>query len=206
MQIFICGDSTAASYNPEETQMVGWGQLLGNHLPAVTVVNLAMAGRSTKTFLQEHRLDPVSSKARPGDLMLVQFAHNDENEKKPERYVPLPAFRENLSTFVRFARELKLIPVLLTPICMRVWQGGALQPTHGEYPAAAAAVADSLSVPLIDLYTESFRMVSALGEEGSKAIYCHVPAGHPNYPEGVADNSHLQFNGAAQIAHTKRSF
>ena len=79
MQIFICGDSTAASYNPEETQMVGWGQLLGNHLPAVTVVNLAMAGRSTKTFLQEHRLDPVSSKARPGDLMLVQFAHNDEN-------------------------------------------------------------------------------------------------------------------------------
>ena len=35
----------------------------------------------TKTFLQEHRLDPVSSKARPGDLMLVQFAHNDENEK-----------------------------------------------------------------------------------------------------------------------------
>ncbi len=111
MQIFICGDSTAASYNPEETQMVGWGQLLGNHLPLVSVVNLAMAGRSTKTFLQEHRLDPVSSKARPGDLMLVQFAHNDENEKKPERYVPLPAFRENLSTFVRFARELKLIPV-----------------------------------------------------------------------------------------------
>ena len=41
-----------------------------------------------------------------------------------------------------------MIPVLLTPICMRVWQGGALQPTHGEYPAAAAAVADSLSVPL----------------------------------------------------------
>ena len=148
MQIFICGDSTAASYNPEETQMVGWGQLLGNHLPAVTVVNLAMAGRSTKTFLQEHRLDPVSSKARPGDLMLVQFAHNDENEKKPERYVPLPAFRENLSTFVRFARELKLIPVLLTPICMRVWQGGALQPTHGEYPAAAVAVADALSAVL----------------------------------------------------------
>ena len=188
MQIFICGDSTAASYNPEETQMVGWGQLLGNHLPAVTVVNLAMAGRSTKTFLQEHRLDPVSSKARPGDLMLVQFAHNDENEKKPERYVPLPAFRENLSTFVRFARELKLIPVLLTPICMRVWQGGVLQPTHGEYPAAAAAVADSLSVPLIDLYTESFRIVSALGEEGSKGLFM---------PDDIA---HTRFAGADRFA------
>ena len=188
MQIFICGDSTAASYNPEETQMVGWGQLLGNHLPAVTVVNLAMAGRSTKTFLQEHRLDPVSSKARPGDLMLVQFAHNDENEKKPERYVPLPAFRENLSTFVRFARELKLTPVLLTPVCMRVWQSGVLQPTHGEYPAAAVAVADALSVSLIDLYVESFRIVSALGEKGSKDLFM---------PDDIA---HTRFTGANHFA------
>ena len=44
MQIFICGDSTAASYRPEETRMVGWGQLLGDYLPGITVVNLAMAG------------------------------------------------------------------------------------------------------------------------------------------------------------------
>ena len=188
MQIFICGDSTAASYNPDETQMVGWGQLLENHLPAVSVVNLAMAGRSTKTFLQEHRLDPVSSQARPGDLMLVQFAHNDENEKKPERYVPLPAFRENLSYFVGFARELKMTPVLLTPICMRVWQDGVLQPTHGAYPAATAAVADTLSVPLIDLYAESFRIVAALGEEGSKALFM---------PDDIA---HTRFTGASRFA------
>jgi lysophospholipase L1-like esterase len=168
--------------------MVGWGQLLGNHLPSVSIVNLAMAGRSTKTFLQERRLDPVSAGARPADLLLVQFAHNDENEKKPERYVPPPAFRENLSYFVAFARDLKMTPVLLTPICMRVWQNGALQPTHGEYPAAAAVVADSLSVPLIDLYAESFRIVSALGEEGSKALFM---------PDDIA---HTRFAGANRFA------
>ena len=59
MQIFICGDSTAASYRPEETRMTGWGQLLGDYLPGISVVNLAMAGRSTKTFLAENRLQPA---------------------------------------------------------------------------------------------------------------------------------------------------
>ena len=86
MQIFICGDSTAASYDPEKTAMTGWGQVLGSFLPGIGTVNLAMAGRSTRTFLEEHRLDPVGLQARPGDLVLIQFAHNDENEKKPERY------------------------------------------------------------------------------------------------------------------------
>ena len=81
MQIFIRGDSTAASYRPEETLMVGWGQLLGDLLPGTDVVNLAMAGRSTRTFLAENRLQPAAEYARPGDLMLIQFAHNDENEK-----------------------------------------------------------------------------------------------------------------------------
>ena len=60
--------------------MVGWGQLLGDYLPGITVVNLAMAGRSTRTFLAEGRLKPAKS-AHSGDLLLVQFAHNDENEK-----------------------------------------------------------------------------------------------------------------------------
>ena len=85
-QVFICGDSTAATYDPEKTPMVGWGSLLGDCLPGVRVVNLAMAGRSTRTFLEEGRLDPVGAQARPGDLVLIQFVHNDENEKKPERY------------------------------------------------------------------------------------------------------------------------
>ena len=80
MRIYICGDSTAASYPPEETEMVGWGQLLGDYLPGITVVNLAKAGRSTRTFLAEDRLMAAES-AGPGDLLLIQFAHNDENEK-----------------------------------------------------------------------------------------------------------------------------
>ena len=201
MRIFVCGDSTAASYNPEETRMVGWGQLLGDYLPGTDVVNLSMAGRSTKTFLAEGRLEPAGQ-ADPGDLMLIQFAHNDENEKKPERYTaPWTEFTENLRYFIRFAREHGAAPVLLTPICMRVWQDGKLQPTHGEYPAAMRSVAEEMNVPLVDLYTESFRIVESMGEEGSRALFMHfAPGEDPAYPDGSQDNAHTKRAGAERFA------
>ena len=201
MRIYVCGDSTAASYNPEETRMVGWGQLLGDFLPGVTVVNLSMAGRSTKTFLAEGRLEPAGQ-ADPGDLVLIQFAHNDENEKKPERYTaPWTEFTDNLKYFIRFAREHGAVPVLLTPICMRIWQDGKLQPTHGEYPAAMRAVAEETDVPLIDLYTESFHVVESMGEEGSKALFMHfAPGEDPAYPDGSEDNAHTKRTGAERFA------
>ena len=43
-------------------------------------------------------------------------------------------------------------------------------------------------------------LLDAEGPEGTKSIFCHVAPGHPNYPEGLADNSHLQLRGAVRIA------
>lgn len=201
-QIFICGDSTAASYDPEKTRMTGWGQVLGDFLPEAKVVNLAMAGRSTRTFLAEKRLEPAEQDARPGDLVLIQFAHNDENEQKPERYAAAwTDYRENLKVFIRAAREKGAVPVLLTPICMRVWENGRLQATHGEYPAAMRSTAEETRVPLIDLYAESFRIVEELGEEESKKLFMHTaPGEEPGHPEGQEDNAHTRRAGAEQFA------
>ncbi len=194
-QIFICGDSTAATYNPAETKMTGWGQLLGDFIPGSKVINLSMAGRSTRTFLNENRLETAEREASPGDLLLIQFAHNDENEKKPERYAaPWTEYRDNLKFFVRFARERDMIPVLLTPICMRIWENGRLQPTHGEYPAAMRSAADETGTFLIDLYAESFRIVESLGEEGSKELFMFTAAG------GEPDNAHTRRAGAERFA------
>ena len=194
MKIFICGDSTAASYRAEETPMVGWGQVLGEFLPEAEVVNLAKAGRSTRTFLGEGRLEPVKQEAAPGDLVLIQFAHNDENREKPERYAAARTdFRDNLALFVRAARERGARPVLLTPICMRIWEDGRLQPTHGEYPAGMRETAEELQVPLIDLYTESFRIVETLGEEGSRALFMYRT-------EAGEDNAHTRRAGAERFA------
>ena len=39
MKIYICGDSTAASYGPEHAPFMGWGQALPNFVPGIPVVN-----------------------------------------------------------------------------------------------------------------------------------------------------------------------
>ena len=44
------------------------------------------------------------------------------------------------------------------------------------------------------------KRMEAEGAEASKTWYCHAPKGHFNYPDGVADNSHLSQTGAARVA------
>lgn len=197
IKLYICGDSTAASYSPEDTLIVGWGQLLSQYLLNVTVENRAMAGRSTKTFLAEGRLDKIEKEISTGDLLLIQFAHNDEGEK-PERHTEAGSeYRDNLSRFIRTAEKHHAVPVLVTPICIRFWENGILQPTHGEYLQTMREIARSEDVPLIDLYEDSFRIVSEMGEENSKRLYMHLkPEDDPRYPEGLADDTHTRYEGA----------
>ena len=205
MNIFICGDSTAASYDPSETLIRGWGMYLPEHLPpGVTVLNHAMAGRSTRTFLAEGRLARVEPLLRENDLLLIQFAHNDEGPR-PERHTePWTSFTENLSVFLTAARTHGARPVLVTPICIRNFENGILLPSHGEYLSAMHVLATRENVPLVDLYALSFGAVQSLGEEASRAFYMIFPAGtDPRYPEGSLDTTHTRAPGAqcyAQLA------
>lgn len=181
--------------------MVGWGQLLEDDLPGVSVRNHAKAGRSTRSFLSEGRLQEMDQRIHAGDLLLIQFAHNDESDK-PERHTePWTTYTDNLTVFVNFARDRGAVPVLLTPICMRVWENGCLQETHGEYKDAMRQLAQRMDVPLLDIYRDSFRIVESAGEEGSKAFFMHVAPGEdPRYPEGLSDNAHTRRAGAEQFA------
>lgn len=201
MTIFICGDSTAASYPPDRAPLTGWGQAMADMLPDIPVVNAAMAGRSTKSFLSEGRLIPVEERLQPGDLMLIQFTHNDWSDLVWRHTDPYTSFVNNLSIFVETARLAEAVPVLLTPICLRAFEGGVLQPAHGAYPEAIRTLARSRGVPLIDLYAMSFRAISDMGDEASRRLYMNVaPGEYPAYPDGQQDDVHTRYEGAALYA------
>ena len=164
-------------------------------------MNRAIAGRSTRTFLNEGRLDAIGPLIRPGDVLLIQFGHNDGGNK-PERHTePWGDFTDNLNRFVDFALERGARPVLLTPICIRLWRDGALQPSHGEYLEAVRALAAKRGLPLIDMYAASRAVVSGLGETGSRALYMHLAPGEfPGWPEGSVDDAHTRRAGAEAFA------
>ena len=66
--LFICGDSTAASYPDAQAPLTGWGQALCGLLPGVAIDNRAIAGRSTRTFLNEGRLGAIEPLLKAGDM------------------------------------------------------------------------------------------------------------------------------------------
>jgi len=75
--LFIVGDSTVKSGGTNG--MVGWGERVAPYFDAdkVNVVNHAIGGRSSRTFLTEGRWNTVLEQMKPGDAVLIQFGHND---------------------------------------------------------------------------------------------------------------------------------
>lgn len=201
MTIFICGDSTAASYGADMAPFMGWGQALAQLMPEMTIENAAFAGRSTKTFLEEGRLARIQPMMRAGDLVLIQFGHNDAGEK-PERHTTLSEFAANLALYVETARAAGAQPVLMTPTCVRCFEHGVLQPSLGEYPGEVIRTALQLGVPLIDMYLLTRAHVTALGEAASRELYMNLAPGEwANFPDGREDNTHTQPAGAMAYAH-----
>lgn len=74
--LWIAGDSTVKN---NQGQMRGWGQDIGSFLDEtkIQVVNRAIGGRSSRTFFTEGRWDEMLAAIKPGDIVLVQFGHND---------------------------------------------------------------------------------------------------------------------------------
>ena len=201
MTIHICGDSTAAAYPPERAPLTGWGQLLGGQLPGVTIVNHAAPGCSSRSFLAENRLAPVMAALRPGDLLLIQFTHNDRGTHPDKRTHPRTTFLEMLNVYVDAALRCGATPVLLTPIPVRLWERGNLIDTHSEYPDAIRYLARMRDVPLLEITFPGMRALRQLGEEASRALYMNLQPGEwPAYPDGLADDVHTQQAGAALYA------
>ncbi|MBR3742615.1 MAG: rhamnogalacturonan acetylesterase [Clostridia bacterium] len=201
MTIFVCGDSTAASYKPEEAPITGWGQVLGEFIPGIRVENRAMGGRSTKSFLSEGRLQRIETEIQPGDLLLIQFTHNDTSDLVWRHTDPWTSFYHNLEIYVDTAILHGAQPVLMTPICRRYWRNGKLLESHGEYPNVIRTLARQRSVPLIDLYEQGIRLIREMGDAESRKLFLYTEPGiYPAYPDGSADDTHTQRAGAAFYA------
>lgn len=203
--IYWAGDSTV-QYNDITTYpQTGIGQVLQLYLrPEIRVENHAKNGRSTKSFIDESRLPAIYDRITEGDFLFIQFGHNDEKIQDPERYTePFSEYMVNLEKFVNVARNKKAFPVLITPLERRCFtENGQLGPgAHSDYVRAMKQTAANLNVPLIDLYTMSREKLTEAGMEKTTEWYMHLPAGkYPSHPEGLVDNTHLQYEGAVVYA------
>lgn len=203
IRIFIAGDSTACDYEPSRAPRAGWGQMIGRFFDQnrVAIVNRAISGRSSKSFINEGALDGILADIKSGDYLLIQFGHNDAKKEDPTRYADPDTYQSYLTQYVNGARQAGANPVLITPVNRRRFENGRLVPTHGLYPKAMIALAKKENVPLIDLTERSRVLFEALGEEKTKELFLWLEPGvSVNYPEGVQDDTHFAEKGAIEIA------
>lgn len=201
--IFIAGDSTAASKEFDKRPEAGWGEYLQEYLlPGYLVSNHAMNGRSTKSFIEEGRLAAIDKELQPGDFLLVQFGHNDQkiNEERGTR--PDGEYQKYLVEYLKVAQAHDAQVALLTSVTRRDFQEGQLNTdTLGAYPDAMRQFAKEHQLPLLDLYQVTQDLYQDLGYEETQNWHLHLAFGeHPNYPEGVTDNTHFNERGAQKIA------
>ena len=204
IKIFMIGDSTMANKAANRRPETGWGMVFNEFFnDRVVVDNHAVNGRSSKSFISEGRWKVVSDQLQPGDYLFIQFGHNDQKFKSPDRYTnPFTTYRANLERYVREAREKGAIPILLSSIVRRNFnEYGCLIDTHGDYPLVTRLVASDMKVPFIDLQLQTELLVTQLGPDNSKQLYNWLaPGENQNYPNGVQDDTHLNNSGAHKVA------
>jgi lysophospholipase L1-like esterase/quercetin dioxygenase-like cupin family protein len=195
-RIFIAGDSTASDYPSERAPRAGWGMALPSFFgPNREVRNHALSGRSSRSFIEQGALEAIADELRKGDVLLIQFGHNDEKIEDPTRYTePNTDFPRWLLHYIKVAREKAATPILITPLARRVFDHGQLLDTHGVYAEAVRDLARREQVGLIDLNLRSMDWLRALGDEPSKRYYMHVPE------QQMTDDTHLQWQGATAVA------
>lgn len=203
--IYTIGDSTMANKkNPEENPEHGWAQVLQQFFNNnATIDNRAVNGRSSRSFISEGKWDSVLKTLKKGDYVFIQFGHNDQKEKSPDRYTnPHTAYRHNLIKYVLDTREKGAIPVLMSSIVRRNFnEFGTLIDTHGDYPLETRLVAMQYDVPFIDMQYLTEQLEESYGVEGSKKLHLHFEPGDvPYYPEGKNDDTHLSKLGATEVA------
>src|ERR1700722_11565827 len=112
VKIVLVGDSTVNDQG-------GWGKgFSGSFNGQVQVINLALDGRSSKSFRDEGAWTPALA-AKP-DYILIQFGHNDSPGKGPERETdPQTTYRANLARYVDEARAMGANPALSPSIPRR---------------------------------------------------------------------------------------
>lgn len=186
--VHYIGDSTV-TFNHEDTYpQFGMSNTLGLYLKeGVTLCPYGLNGRSTKSFLGEGAFETVKAAMSPGDLLLIQFGHNDEKPDPARHTDPDTSFSENLRYFIRCARSSGAYPVLITPISRRLFddRGNFLPGSHGAYPDAVRRVGMERDVPVADMTAITERWLAGLGDEKSKPLFM--------WPK---DNTHLKPEGA----------
>ena len=188
--LYLVGDSTVRNGKGDGAGgQWGWGEPLVDYFDAskINVVNRALGGRSSRTYITEGRWDETLAMLKPGDFVIFQWGHNDSGplddtsrargsipgvgDESREIDNPITKKHEVVYTYGWYMRKYiadtlakGAIPIVCSPIPRKIWKDGKVVRNAADYGGWAKQVADSEKVAFIDLNEIIARRYDALGE------------------------------------------
>jgi len=221
--IFVAGDSTA---NNHANGGLGWGDPFISYFDKakVNVLNRARAGRSSRTFITEGFWDKVLSEMKRGDVVLIQFGHNDagaiNDTTRARGSLPglgeeteaidnlLTKKHEVVHTYGWYLRKMigetrakGAVPVLLSLTVRNIWKDGRVERGSGRFGQWATELARSQNVEFIDLTTIIADRYEQLGQERVQPLF--GPDHTHTSPAGAELNAELVVTGLKTLKQCK---
>ena len=202
--VYIAGDSTVQTYKASYAPQQGWGAYLAENMPeGVSVSNHAIAGRSSKSFYDNGRLQTILDAIKKDDYLLIQFGINDSASNKAERYAPtcgqVPgtagSFEDYMAKYIEGAKAKGATPIMVTTVIgLKAYKDGKFQTSYGNYCDSMKKLAAYYNIPCIDLNT---LMVNHYNSIGYDAAYQYHMVSTGN---GSTDMTHFTETGAKAVA------
>jgi lysophospholipase L1-like esterase len=220
--LFLVGDSTVRNGKGDgANNQMGWGEPLVAYFdPAkVNVVNRAIGGRSSRTYITEGHWKDVLDMMKPGDVVLFQFGHNDSGplddtarargtingvgDESKEIENPILKRHETVHTYGWYMAEYVdetlakgATPIICSLIPRKTWKDGKIVRSGGNsYGGWAHQVAEMRHVQFIDLNSIIADRYDAMGEAAVEPLF-----GDPHTHTSLAG---AQLNAEAVVSGLK---
>ena len=231
--LWIIGDSTVKVGTPGQR---GWGDELAPFFDTskINLVNRAIGGRSSRTFLTEGRWDEILKELRKGDFVIMQFGHNDAspiNEKPPVNASTRArgVIRNNsdetvdviniltgkpetvhsygwyLRRFTTTAKERGAAAIVCSPIPRKSWnEEGNINRATTSWTLWARQAAEQTGAEFIDLNEIIARAYERIGPEKVEPLF--ADQGTHTSPEGAAFNARAVVSGLRSLDRNPLAF
>ena len=222
-EIYLVGDSTVCSFNDNYYMpRYGYGTQIVEYFNVTSdqVVNLAMSGRSSLSFLTEPNYTTLKNSIGEGDYLIIGFGHNDEKDDDAARFTNPnkdyddttieggPSFKYTLyENYIKLAKDAGATPILCTPIVRYSssadYTGAKIHDTDiGDYSQAIRDLGEETDTTVIDLTTITKELYES-DNEAAAMFHAHTTyeGEEPNETPAGRDDTHLNKYGAQMVAY-----
>ena len=219
--LFLVGDSTVRNGQGNGAGgMWGWGEPLVDLFDTskINVVNRALGGRSSRTYITEGYWAETLALIKPGDIVIFQFGHNDSGplddparargtlpgtgDEIREIENPILKRHEVVHTYGWYMRQYAVetiakgaTPILCSPIPRKIWKEGKVVRNADSYGGWARRIATELRIGFLDLNGIIARQYDTLGEAKVEPLF--------GDPHTHTSRAGAELNAAAVVAGLK---